>query len=57
MKVLSVFLEILPAILLMIGAGLISLGGWMIYPPLGVVLAGCWLVAIAIMMVRGDSDA
>ena len=34
------------------GAGLIAFGAWLIYEPLGYIVAGCMLVAAAVLMAR-----
>lgn len=37
----------------LIGAGLVSGGAWMVYPPAGLIVAGCMLLALAAIGVRG----
>ncbi len=36
----------------LIGSGLVSGGAWMVYPPAGLIVAGCMLLALAFIGAR-----
>ena len=46
-------LDILPVLLLILGAVAVALGVWLIFEPAGYIVGGVLLMAAAILMIRG----
>lgn len=56
MKLLKKLREVLPLLLLLAGAAAIAVGAWLIFEPAGYIAGGMLLMAVAVMMIRGEDN-
>lgn len=55
-KVFKALYDLLPVLLLILGAAAVAVGVWLIYAPAGYIVAGALLIVGAVMMIRGDDN-
>lgn len=56
MKLLKKLREALPLLLLLAGAAAVAVGVWLIFKPAGYIAGGMLLMAVAVMMIRGEDN-